>query len=253
MKKLLVTLFTLLSIFSCVDEDPQLDSEKYKAIQKSYEEDKKALNFEKNDFFVKNKSIVEEKINLIADLKDSLKEFKDIPSDSNFILEGEILNNLNFSSLSYSRHKNNKKEAINTIFVNKNGYESTSYMKEPYYKLYDFDFSDTTTKQFGIPEATINTFLKIKYVFILNGFTLSEPSIQDNVNFNSGLYFGSVIVYDMDNRKPLYQYTYMAESSEEINYRKGYGQSGSSAIKNDFTNNINKALISETKKHFNFL
>ncbi len=249
MKNTLILLTISILFFNCVNKTPNLSEEDYKKEQLEYEALKKKLSADKSVFFKKNKDSLMKKISLFKKLKDSSTVFSDVNIDSLFYLKNVQLHSDNYRA-------GRLKQGDKAIFLSKNDkkiFERTS-LPENYEQLYSCLENNQSCKY--METAILKDFLAIKYAFIVDGYTIMEPSIQDKSNFKSGLFFSTVLVYDLVKNKPLYKYSFSATNSKEISYRdsnRSYlKEKPRDVIKRDFNNNILLSFRKESKKHFNF-
>ncbi len=242
--------FCINSFFNCVNKAPSVNEEDYKKEQKEYEVLKEKLTIDKSEFFKENKEAIMKKTSLFKKLKDTATKFSEVNTDSTFFLKDVTLNAINYRI-------GRSKEADKIVFLPKRQENISRYyqFKEAYEQLYSCEENANESCE-NMKVGVLKEFLDIKYAFVIDGYTIVEPSIDKKDSFMSGLYYGSVLVYDIINDKPLYRYAYTGTNSEQISYRDSGNsfmkQNPIDVIKNDFEKNVSSALRKETKKYFNF-
>ncbi len=250
MKNTFILFIASFLLFNCVNKNPSLNEEDYKKRQLEYETLKKKLSVNRSLFFEENKDSIMKKIRLFKKLKDSSTVFSDVNTDSLFYLKNAQLYATNYRTGSL-------KQGDKAIFLPKNDekvFENTS-LPENYEQLYSC-LEDLEQSCKYMETDILKSFLDIKYAFIIQGYKIIKPSIENKTNFKSGLFFSTILVYDLVKNKPLYKYSFTATNSEQISYRdsnRSYlREDPIDAIKRDFNTNILVAFRKESKKHFNF-
>lgn len=242
-------LLALFLCFNCINKTPDVDEEEYKKTQLEYEALKQELSISKDAFFTENKDSLIKKVNLFKRLKDTVTVFENVNKDSLFFLKEVQLTSLNYSL------GRQTKVGEKVVFLPKRAEKFADVLSfyETYKQLYSCEDNNIEACK-GMKTAVLKEFLDIKYAFVFEGYIIIEPSLDAKDSFASGLFFGSVLVYDLVKNKPLYQYSFTATNSEEISYREGgiLSEKPIEVIKRDFNSNISKAFREKTKKHFNF-
>lgn len=251
MKNTFTLLICSFIFFSCINKNPKLNEEDFKNEQLAYENIKKKVNENKVQFFNEHRDSLMKKIRLFKKLKDTATVFKNVNSDTTFFFKNVRLNAINYNLGIKSI------EGKEAIFLNRTMTAPISKYKslsESYAQLYSCLDTDDESCTY-IEKPFLQQLLDIKYAFVIDGYTLIEPNIESKKSFQSGLFVGSVLVYDLIHNKPLYRYAYSAQNSEQITYREQrsyFKEKPLDVIKDDFENNIIVSFRKATKKHFNF-
>lgn len=249
MKISLIVFISLFILTSCVEKDPQLSEADYRKEQQEYEQLKAKLEGGNKSFFLENKEAIFSKINLFKKLKDTTTLYENVNNTEDFYLDDIKLQAINYNI--------GNKEGLKAVFLEKEKDGTPSFnrkLEEPYDALY-FCESNDEDKCSNLDLDVIKEFLDIKYVFIINGYRLMEPKITGSKSFESGLFIADIVVYDIDNDKPIYNYSVSATNNEEISVvslGRGAYDLSDHYIANDFNNNINENMRVETEKYFNF-
>ncbi len=249
MKTFFIVFLSLFILTSCVEKNPQLDEVDYKKEQQEYELLKAKLEGGNKSFFIENKDEIFSKINLFKKLKDTATVFEDVNDTKDFYLNDVKLQSINYNI--------GNKEGLKVVFIEKEKEGKPSFyhkLEEPYDALYFCETNDKD-KCSNLDLDLIKEFLDIKYVFIINGYRLMEPKITGSKSFESGLFIADIVVFDIENNKPIYNYSVSATNNEEISVvslGKGAYDLSDHYLTNDFNKNINQNMREETEKHFNF-
>lgn len=249
MKTFFIVFLSLFILTSCVEKNPQLDEVDYKKEQQEYELLKAKLEGGNKSFFIENKDEIFSKINLFKKLKDTATVFEDVNDTEDFYLNDVKLQSINYNI--------GNKEGLKVVFIEKEKEGKPSFyhkLEEPYDALYFCETNDKD-KCSNLDLDLIKEFLDIKYVFIINGYRLMEPKITGSKSFESGLFIADIVVFDIENNKPIYNYSVSATNNEEISVvslGKGAYDLSDHYLTNDFNKNINQNMREETEKHFNF-
>lgn len=246
MKNVIYILAIALLLISCVDKSPKLNEDDYKIAQQEYETLKSQLSVDKEAFYNENKVALKKKINLFRTLKDSTTVFNDVNDAEDFFLDSISLRSINFKA-----SRNSK--GTNAVFISKSDKDFMTFpLKEDYERLYWCETNDTDGTCESINSAILKTFLEVKYVFVVNGYRLIEPTLSDKDNFESGLFIATILVYDIDKEAPLYQYSVSATNNEKVSYMQNSFMKTNliTLLKRDFENNISKSIWEGTQKHF---
>jgi hypothetical protein len=189
-------------------------------------------------------------------LKDSTTKFEEVNSDPEFYLPARSLRAINYNK-GKNLHGNSESSVLNTgvdkiVFlpVEGNEFAENSY-EEAYQYLYDCDFvgDDCST----ISTDILKDFVDLKYAFIIKGYRITEPKIQPDDTFESGLFMAMITVFDITNSKAIYQFTSVASNSEEVSFREdGFlSQEPQHEIERDFDGNIGSEIWKSVQTHFN--
>jgi len=249
MKTFFIVFLSLFILTSCVEKNPQLDEADYKKEQQEYELLKAKLEGGNKSFFIENKDEIFSKINLFKKLKDTATVFEDVNDTEDFYLNDVKLQSINYNI--------GNKEGLKVVFIEKEKEGKPSFyhkLEEPYDALYFCETNDKG-KCSNLDLDVIKEFLDIKYVFLINGYRLMEPKITGSKSFESGLFIADIVVFDIENNKPIYNYSVSATNNEEISVvslGKGAYDLSDHYLTNDFNKNINQNMREETEKHFNF-
>lgn len=260
MKNIQFYLAILVLFVSCVNKTPELNEEEYILFQQEYEANKKKSTEQKEQFFAEYKDEIKLKLDLIESLKDSTRTFDVEIKDEDYFLDGLTLTPINNKSIrgSYYREEPSNDESaasINVVFLAVNGNDFAEYKyEEPYNKLYDFDFETSNTSELEVDYNELKQFVDLKYAFISQGYRVMEPTLGADDTFESGMFFGTYVFYDLVNNKPLYSIVTSASNSEEISFteNKYYKRKEIDVIKGDFEMNITTEITKSLKKHFVF-
>lgn len=267
MKNIPLLLCSIVLVCSCVDKNPELDEEKYKQLQLTYENDKSSLETNKTEFFNTHKATIVHKIELFKKLKDSTNAFTGVNVDSTFYLKGVHIKTINFPrSFTHSSAEQFKqsllgKRSVGTkndgaekaIFLPKQGNEfAENNFVESYSNLYGCDLAKIDSECANMSVERLQEFLDLKYAFIIQGYRMVEPSLEDSKNFTAGIFFATIVAYDLTTEKPILSFSSVATNSDEVSYRKGgyLNQKPTEIIKQDFEQSIKKELGKSCLKHF---
>ena len=263
MKLFNLTIITFLLFTSCVDRNPELDEDDYIEFQAKYESYIKNVSTDKAEYYAAHKVELQEKIELFKTLKDSTQVFEDANEADDFYFNDVILNAVNYSSSLYdmANNHNNRRNLNNSdkkvakvafLPVNNNEYAISKY-RESYDLLYNCDFNDDEACGL-IEKGILESFLNVEYAFIFQGFDLMQPTLEGSESFSSGMFFGSIVFYDLKAKKALYKFSFSATNSEEISFQETkYSRSDPQIhLDRDYQTNISKAISTAIKKHFTF-
>ena len=249
MKTFFIVFLSLFILTSCVEKNPQLDEADYKKEQQEYELLKAKLEGGNKSFFIENKDAIFSKINLFKKLKDTATVFEDVNDAEDFYLNDVKLQSINYNI--------GNKEGLKVVFIEKEKEGKPSFyhkLEEPYDALYFCETNDEE-KCSSLDSDVIQEFLDIRYVFIIDGYRLMEPKKMGMKSFEPGLFAADIVVYDIDEDKPIYNYSISATNNDEISVVNMGGRAYDLTdhyLINDFNKNINENMRVETEKYFYF-
>ncbi len=95
----------------------------------------------------------------------------------------------------------------------------------------------------------LQQFMGSKYLFCISKLLQMNPEVANSEEFKGGLYFGKVVVFDVEKKTPIHSFTVMAENSDNVYYT---GSTNFQAkVQDDLDYNIKKSIRDGVKKHFN--
>ena len=223
-------LFTILVLcFSCVDKNPKIEESKYLAMQQEYEAEKSEISNARADFLSENKVHMSKKLEFFKKIKDSSATSDQVLRDSTFYLADTPIKLINFPisltqkfvisntrGLQNSEEENTKSKAI---FLAKDGNEfAEAAFNESYRDLHicEDDTEGNLCSELKINELEV--FKDLKYAFVIDGYRISEPALEDSKNFTPGLFFASIVVHDIEKNTAILQFNIAASNSEEVQY-----------------------------------
>lgn len=248
MKHVYLALLLFALCFSCIDKKPELSAADYKKKQEDYERLKTELSKDKTAFYNENKDSLMAKIELFKKLKDTATVYTNINEDETFFLDSEPIKAINFHGSADAQ--------IKAVFLTKGDDSFTNHkFNEPYSRLYVCAENEEDKSCSSLQSAVLENFLALKYAFVIDGYRLMEPDIEGEDGFSSGLFLGSILVYDLQKDSPIYEFTFTASNSDEVKYMTGgyMDQNPQHVLNRDFEANIIESIKENCKKHFNFV
>lgn len=270
MKNLFTTLLFSSLLFSCVSKSPEVDETKYLTAQKEYEQKKETLTKSKGLYFKENSPAIIAKINNLHKLADSTNTFHEASNDSTLFYRSAAINFINFpshivtdknKSVSLSNFEFRAKQKSNlpsrsAVFIAKeNNKFAKQNIKDVLVDLYSCTNTPLDITCTSLNEEELEQFKDISFAFIIEGYSVMDPRLDDADNFSSGLFFATITAIDVEKNYPILKFDVSATNSNKIEYREGgfMNESPSQKISEDYRKNIRKALIAACKKHFEII
>ncbi|MBA6315319.1 hypothetical protein [Cellulophaga baltica] len=270
MKSLFASLLLSSLLFSCVDKNPEVDEKKYLTAQKEYEQKKETLSKSKGLYFKENSAAIIAKINSLHTLADSTNTFKEASTDSTLFYRSSAINFINFpnyivtdksksvnySSFEFKAKQKSTEPSKSAVFIAK---ENNEFAKQNINDVLDDLYSCINTPLditcTSLNEEELEQFKNISLAFVIEGYSVMDPKLDDSDNFSSGLFFASITAIDIEKNYPILKFDVTATNSDQIEYREGgfMNESPSQKINEDYRTNIKKAIIAACKKHFKVL
>ena len=249
MKKYFLAFLACALIVSCSGRKEYRD-EDYKQQQVEYEKKKADLNKSKGEFYKANKEKLMALVELIDMLKDTTKSYEDVPTDSNYYKNDVAMKSINFDIGVYQSSNNKNIPEVKVVFLHRLLHESSKEIfMDPFKGLKTCYESKNDIPCTRMKEEELQNILNLKYAFILDDIIKVNPVIKGSEEFESGLYIGRFICYDIVNKKPLLSFVVGAQNSKEIS---SYTGSAEFELNRDFDSNIRKELEQACEKHFLF-
>jgi len=253
MKNILVMVLAFVVLVSC-DSKKNYKDEDYKQKQIEYEKKKAELTRSSGEFYKANKQKLMDIMALISELKDTTKKLGDISKDTSFYKSDVQMIPVNFGIVStYNAEKVNTANSpkAKVFFTCKDQNDSQREVFESPLKELETSFkSNNDAPALKMKEEDLQTILDFKYVFVVDDIIKIEPEVKGTNEFESGLYIGHILCYDLLNKKKLYSFVISAQSSNSVSSMSGgLGY----AVKRDFESNIMDAIKKGSEKHFYFI
>ncbi|WP_449619019.1 hypothetical protein [Spongiimicrobium salis] len=262
MKNNLLLLSVFLVSLSCIDKNPKIDESKYIAMQQEYESEKSDLASVKTNFLSANKASINEKLLFFEKIKDSAYSSDQVLLDSTYYLSDTPVKLVNFPMslkqrfvMSTTRTSRNTDDDTRqkAIFLARQGNEfAEKAFSEHYQEIYPCEDSLEGNLCSDLKMNDLKTFLDLKYAFVVDGYRITEPALEDSKNFTPGLFFAAVVVHDIEKNEALIRFNIAASNSEEVQYREGgyLDEDPLKKIQSDFEINIKKEIWAACQKHF---
>lgn len=225
--------------------------EDYKRKQVEYEKKKAELNRLKGKLYEENKSSLMGLAEIIINISDTTKSFKDVPNDTSYFKKDVIIESINFKrGINYSSPKNSNTPKANAVFIHRTIYPlSKEIFTDPLEELKVCYQSKNDFPCLNMESKELKEILDLKYAFILDDLIKAEPKKKlSSDEFESGFYIGNIICYDIQSKKPLLSFVVGAQNSEQISYMNI--SSVQSTLQRDFKTNIEKEIMQACRKHF---
>ncbi|WP_158974545.1 hypothetical protein [Cellulophaga sp. L1A9] len=267
MKSLLTTVLLSSLLFSCVNKSPEVDETKYLTAQKEYEQKKETLTKNKGVYFKGNSTAIIAKINSLNKLADSTNTFNEASNDSTLFYRSAAINFINFpsyivtdkdksvnsSSFEFRAKQKSNVPSKSAVFIAKeNNKFAKQNIKDVLSDLYSCTNIPLDITCTSLNETELEQFKDISLAFIIEGYSIMDPKLDDADNFSSGLFFATITAVDVEKNHPILKFDVSATNSDKIEYREGgyMNESPSQKISEDYRKNIRTALLAACKKHF---